>query len=29
MKQLRTRNKQMNIIFHVEGNFAIVDKIIA
>lgn len=28
-KQLRTRNKQLNIIFHVEGNLAIVDKILA
>ena len=28
-KQLRTRNKQLNIIFHVEGDLAIVDKIIA
>ena len=27
-KQLRTRNKQLNIIFHVEGNVAIVDKIL-
>ena len=28
-KQLRTRNKQLNIIFHIEGNLAIVDKILA
>lgn len=28
-KQLRTRNKQLNIIFHVEGNLAIIDKIIS
>ena len=28
-KQLRTRNKQLNIIFHVEGDVAIVDKILA
>ena len=28
-KQLRTRNKQLNIIFHIEGNWAIVDKILA
>lgn len=28
-KQLRTRNKQFNIIFHTEGNVAIVDKILA
>lgn len=28
-KQLRTRNKKLNIIFHVEGSLAIVDKILA
>ena len=28
-KQLRTHNRQLNIIFHVEGNVAIVDKILA
>ena len=28
-KQLRTRNKQFNIVFHIEGDTAIVDKIIA
>ena len=28
-KQLRTHNKQLNIIFHIEGNIAIVDKILA
>ena len=28
-KQLRTRNKLLNIIFHIEGNVAIVDKILA
>jgi plasmid stabilization system protein ParE len=28
-KQLRTHNKQLNIIFHIEGNVAIVDKILA
>ena len=28
-KQLRTRNKQFNIIFHIEGDTVIVDKIIA
>lgn len=27
-RQLRTRNKQFNIIFHIEGDVAIVDKII-
>jgi hypothetical protein len=27
-KQLRTRNKQLNIIFHVEGDVVIVDKIL-
>ena len=27
-KQLRTHNKQLNIIFHVEGNVAIIDKIL-
>ena len=28
-KQLRTHNKQLNIIFHIEGNIVIVDKILA
>ena len=28
-KQLRTRNRKLNIIFHIEGNVAIVDKILA
>lgn len=28
-KHLRTRNKQLNIIFHLEGNYVIVDKILA
>ena len=28
-RQLRTRNKQLNIIFHIEGDTVIVDKIIA
>ncbi|MBQ9586587.1 MAG: hypothetical protein IJR26_01810 [Bacteroidales bacterium] len=28
-KQLRTHNKQLIIIFHIEGNVAIVDKILA
>ncbi len=28
-KQLRAHNKQLNIIFHIEGNVAIVDKILA
>lgn len=28
-KQIRTRNKQFNIIFHIEGDIVIVDKIIA
>jgi plasmid stabilization system protein ParE len=28
-KQLRTRNKQLNIIFHIEGDYVIVDKILA
>ena len=28
-KKLRTRNKQLVIIFHIEGDFAIVDKILA
>ena len=28
-KQLRTRNKRFNIIFHIEGDKVIVDKIIA
>ena len=28
-KQLRTRNKQLNIIFHIEDDMAIVDKILA
>ncbi|MBR3412148.1 MAG: hypothetical protein IKG81_05620 [Bacteroidales bacterium] len=28
-KQLRTHNRQLNIIFHVEDNVAIVDKILA
>ena len=27
-KQLRTRNRKLNIIFHTEGNLAIVDKIL-
>ena len=27
-KQLRTRNKKLNIIFHIEGDTVIVDKII-
>jgi len=26
---LRTRNKQLNIIFHIEGDYVIVDKILA
>lgn len=26
-RQLRTRNRQLNIIFHIEGDFVIVDKI--
>ena len=28
-KQLRTRNKQLNIIFHIEDDYVIVDKILA
>ncbi|MBQ2351952.1 MAG: hypothetical protein IKP45_07130 [Bacteroidales bacterium] len=28
-KQLRTHNKRLNIIFHIEGDIAIVDKILA
>ena len=28
-KQLRTRNKQLNIIFHIEGDTVIVDKNLA
>lgn len=28
-KQLRTHNKQLNIIFHIEGDTVIVDKILA
>lgn len=28
-KQLRTHNKQLNIIFHIEGDYVIVDKILA
>ena len=28
-KQLRTRNKQLNIIFHIEGDYVVVDKILA
>ncbi|MBR2958337.1 MAG: hypothetical protein IKC19_01740 [Bacteroidales bacterium] len=28
-KQLRTHNKQLNIIFHIEDDYVIVDKILA
>ena len=28
-KQLRTRNKRFNIIFHIEGDTVIIDKILA
>lgn len=28
-RQLRTHNKQLNIIFHIEGDMVIVDKILA